>query len=128
MKQSHFISYDDIKHQRCLHIKKKHRNSFRFFYTLSFFLQLQTLYQRMTSVFVFGILKVLLVIVILVAMVVIILGIGIATHRMEDTDNHATAEMREDISDRVDVIGRHSVFRNFLNRPVSRHEKHKVRQ
>ncbi len=78
----------------------------------------------MTAAFVFWIVKILLVIVILVAMVVILLGIGIATHRMEDTDNHATAEMRKDISDSIDVIGRHSVFRDFLVRSSAKPRKH----
>ncbi len=68
----------------------------------------------MTSVIIFGILKVLLIIVVLVAIVVLIMGIGIVSHRMEDTDNHATAEMRHDLDHKEEVIGRHSVFRDFL--------------
>lgn len=74
----------------------------------------------MMSAFLIGILKVLLVIVILSGMVMLLLGIGIMAHTAEDTDDTQTARMREEIRERSDVIGRHSVFRSFIGKSRAR--------
>ena len=68
----------------------------------------------MISGFAIVILKMLLVLVIMVGMVVILLGIGIAAHTTDETSPLAADELRRDVAGREDVIGRHSVFHNFL--------------
>ena len=74
----------------------------------------------MINMFFIGIMKVLLVIAILSGMVMLLLGIGIVAHTAEDTDDALTDQMRSDIREGSDVIGRHSVFRSFIDRGRAR--------
>ncbi len=75
------------------------------------------------SAFTISVLKVIAVVVVLLAMIILLRGIGHLFSGAFDTDIEDVKDLRNEVSNKEDVIGDGSVFRNLVGGQRSRTSK-----
>lgn len=78
---------------------------------------------KIMTAIVFSIIKILIMLVILGAMILILLGIGQLLHHDEEYEETDFSSFKKEVEEKEKVIGKNSVFNNFLVRNSERSKK-----